>query len=95
MKQTIWKFPLVFTEQTIRLKLPGNGPQQCKPLRVKRQGGLLHVWAIVTPEATVQQDIKIRMVGTGWDFAYEGSNWVYLNTVFEETGLVWHFFYNQ
>ena len=83
--QTIWKFPLEITDiQHVKM------PKGAKILSVRDQGGIPMLWAMVNPEAEVENR-EIHIVGTGhmrdmYELTYIGTT---VNDIF-----VWHIFEN-
>lgn len=61
MKRTIWKFPVTVTDEfTIEM------PRGAHMLAVQTQGGVPFLWALVDPEAELEQ-VGFRVFGTGHD----------------------------
>ena len=89
--RSIWKFKLTddntrIKEKVIKWLSAGYDPS-----------GDICVWAIVDPEAKVDERIEydILQIGTGWDFSQnELDNMEFIGTV-EEGSYMWHIFVNQ
>ena len=89
--RSIWKFRLT----------GGNTPIKEKVIKWLSAGydpsGDICVWAIVDPEAGMDERIEydILQIGTGWDFNQnELDNMEFIGTV-EEGPYMWHIFVNQ
>jgi len=61
-------------------------PRGAKPLYVGEQGEVLHLWALVDPEAP-REPWEFCVSGTGHEWP---PGFVYLGTVQMAYGLVWH-----
>ena len=89
--RSIWKFGLTggntrIKEKVIKWLSAGYDPS-----------GDICVWAIVDPEAGMDERIEydILQIGTGWDFNQnELDNMEFIGTV-EEGPYMWHIFVNQ
>lgn len=81
MKKTIWKFELGFGKSTIEI------PEGAKILTMQDQGGVLHLWAAVNPDADLEKRHFVT-VGTG-GVINEGLE--YIGT-YQESAFVWHVF---
>ena len=89
--RSIWKFRL--TDGNTRIK-----EKVIKWLSVDYDpSGDICVWAIVDPEAGIDEKIEydILQIGTGWDFNQnELDNMEFIGTV-KEGSYMWHIFVNQ
>lgn len=85
MTKNIFKYPLEITdEQTIEM------PVNARILTVKTQGNQICLWALVTPDHTLEKR-KIRIYGTGHPVDME--NIIYIGTTMTEgENFVWHVF---
>ena len=89
--RSIWKFGLNggntrIKEKVIKWLSAGSDPS-----------GNICVWAIVDPEAGIDEKIEydILQIGTGWDFDQnELDNMEFIGTV-KEGPYMWHIFVNQ
>lgn len=82
----IYKYELSLQEDQI-LALP----EGAKVLSVNYDcGGFLCLWALVNPIATTFEDVKIKILGTGWELHNIDSE-VYFTTVID-ANFVWHIF---
>ena len=89
--RSIWKFGLTGGNTRIKEKV-------IKWLSAGSDlSGNICVWAIVDPEAGIDEKIEydILQIGTGWDFSQnELDNMEFIGTV-EEESYMWHIFVNQ
>ncbi len=89
--RSIWKFELNGGNTRIKEKV-------IKWLSVDYDpSGNICVWAIVDPEAGIDEKIEydILQIGTGWDFSQdELDNMEFIGTV-KEGFYMWHIFVNQ
>ena len=89
--RSIWKFGLTGSNTPIKEKV-------IKWLSAgSDSSGDICVWAIVDPEASVDERIEydILQIGTGWDFDQnELDNMEFIGTV-KEGPYIWHIFINQ
>ena len=85
MKQTVYKYPLIVDDvQTVTL------PVGAKIICIKEQHGDLCLWALVDPNETRTEAVKIRCAGTGHPIEEDVE---YIDTVMLRSGyLVFHFF---
>ena len=86
--KSIWKFELTGSSTPIKEKVikwlsAGSDPS-----------GNICVWAIVDPEAGIDERVEynILQIGTGWDF--DQDNMEFIGTV-KEGPYMWHIFVNQ
>lgn len=83
--KTIWKFPLVLkTFQKIAM------PSQAQVLTVQMQSDALCLWAIVNPEAPIEQRDFI-IAGTGDPQPFDEADLRYIGSV-QQRAFVWHVF---
>lgn len=82
---TIWKFPLRFAEDTIRI------PERAKFLSAQKQGDTICAWFLVEPDAPTDP-VFFRIIGTGATF--DASPLEYLATV-QDGVFVWHLFVDR
>jgi hypothetical protein len=80
--RTIWKFPLVGS--TVKI------PKGARFLDLQMQDGIPVAWALVDPRAE-REELKLYMIGTGWDCEDEVGGSEYLGSI-QNNGLVFHFF---
>lgn len=84
----VFKYPLIVDDmQTVEL------PKGSKVLHINKQGGdeRLYLWALVDPEESETEGVRIRCAGTGHPIEEDGLE--YVSTVFMLDGaLVFHFF---
>jgi len=91
--KTIWKFELKIEPEQI-LKVPKDAEildikMQVKTVSPSGSANIVPMmWVVCDPKKELIE-IKINMVGTGWDFDYSKNT--YLATVIDGA-LVWHFF---
>lgn len=82
--KTIWKYPLMVTDcQTVRM------PQGAEILSVADQRGELCVWALVDPDADLE-DRMFYIFGTGNPVS-EILPWQFVGSV-QQNVFVWHVF---
>jgi len=82
LKKVIWKFRLNLMEEQILLL-----PFGAEVLTVQMQGGVIVLWAVVSPAAAKVQ-WRFFIIGTGNDFIRLGT---YIGTV-QQPPYVWHVF---
>lgn len=84
MKRVVYKYPLKRTQNTLQM------PKGAKVLTVARQGDNPTLWAMVDPEAAME-DRTFSVVGTGESFDAEHAE--YVGTSHEIMGwMVFHVF---
>lgn len=85
MKQAVYKYQIKITDyQDVTLH------KGAKILCIKNQTGKICIWALVNPDETEQETIKLRCAGTGHLIEEDVE---YIDTVFVYNGdLVFHFF---
>lgn len=82
----ILKYTLQITDvQTLFLPLGAT------PLTVQMQHGMPQLWALVDPASVVTEARLFRVYGTGHDIA-DALTMLYLATVQDANGFVWHIF---
>ena len=89
--RSIWKFRLTGGNTRIKEKVIKWLSADYDP------SGDICVWAIVNPEAGVDERVEydILQIGTGWDFSQdELDNMEFIDTV-KEGPYIWHIFINQ
>lgn len=74
------------------IDLRGNTflPEEAEILKIAPQGGDLYLWALVSPSETPTRDVSYHIYGTGQGIHDEDLT--YVDTVFMDTGIVWHIF---
>lgn len=86
--KTIYKYEL--REQSYQtVEIPG-GPGAWF-LHVGWQPDALYVWAMVDTDKPMQ-DVRFKILGTGWPIEGDGVEWSFVGTVQTPVGLVWHVF---
>ena len=87
MSKTVWKYPLAITdEQEISM------PIGARILSVDFQDSRLFLWAVVDPDEQEQEQVTLRVVGTGHQMAdYDEERWRFIGTVYHRlVTLVFH-----
>lgn len=85
MKKTVYKYPLQVADIQ-EVSLPAGSQILC----IKMQDGDVCMWALVNPEETSTETVKIRCAGTGHPIT---ENVEYIDTIMLLDGkLVFHFF---
>jgi hypothetical protein len=59
-------------------------------LEVQMQNGKPTLWALVDPEATIEEPTHIMSFGTGWEIPNDVDK--YIGTLQDSEGYVWHYF---
>ena len=86
MKKVVYKYKLQLTEVIQEVVLPQGAQILC----IKMQNDELCMWALVDPDQTYNEVVKIRCAGTGHEITEDVE---YIDTVMLLDGeLVFHFF---
>ena len=86
MKKVVYKYKLQITKVIQEVVLPLGAQILC----IKMQNDELCVWALVDPDQTYNEVVKIRCAGTGHEITEDVE---YIDTVMLLDGeLVFHFF---
>ena len=86
MKKVVYKYKLQLTKVIQEVVLPLGAQILC----IKMQNDELCMWALVDPDQTYNEVVKIRCAGTGHEITEDVE---YINTVVLLDGeLVFHFF---
>lgn len=80
--KTIWKFPLIVTDEQ-QIVLPAGS----SALSVGYQDETLMLWALIDTEQPGRWS-RVRVIGTGNPADVDG--FIYVGTVHDRWGLVWH-----
>lgn len=87
MKKVVYKYKLQLTKDTQEVILPQGAQILC----IKMQNDDLCMWALIDPDQTYNEVVKIRCAGTG--HVVEEDIECYIDTVMLLDGaLVFHFF---
>lgn len=86
MKKVVYKYKLQLTKVIQEVVLPLGAQILC----IKMQNDELCMWALVDPDQTYNEVVKIRCAGTGHEITEDAE---YIDTVMLLDGeLVFHFF---
>lgn len=86
MKKVVYKYKLQITKVIQEVVLPLGAQILC----IKMQNDELCMWALVDPDQTYNEVVKIRCAGTGYEITEDVE---YIDTVMLLDGeLVFHFF---
>lgn len=84
-QKAIWKFPIIITENQ-KIKIP----RIYKILSIQLQDHQPCIWAEVFP-GNIQDEVSIKILGTGWEFGSEMERWDYIGTI-QVRKFVWHIY---
>lgn len=87
MIRVVWKYELQLNKNTVSM------PKGTQLLTAQLQAGMpfISLWALVDPQETEFVDREIWVIGTGHKYTFPGEM-LYINTVQDGQGLVWHAF---
>ena len=85
MAKKIYKYVLGFNSNAVTIK-----GHFSRIIKVMMQNGWPHIWREIDEENYDESEINITAVGTGWD--YNDDAGVYIDSVIDRSGYVWHYF---